>query len=277
MERGILYIAKGDEFVQEAIISAQRTKSVMPDCPITLVADHDPTEDCFDRVLLDESPFLKRDKAAAMQRTPYERTLYLDTDIYLEQPVWELFDILDDFDVAIRMAREMAHIPTGGSTTVDGVPPGVPEFNGGVIAYRDTETVMEMLADWASRCLPEHEWDQRTLRPALYHSDVRLCPIQNRYNCMYRFDNKVVGEIKVFHGPLIDRERNSIDTNTAREKLNTTEGFRIHRNYLNTLFVDPPLPLTTKARISVRRFYELFREQGLRETIRRTLQYFSTS
>lgn len=274
-DRGILYFAKGSPFVEEATVSARQTKSVMPDCPITIVADREPADDCFDRVLLDETDFLKRDKPKAMQRTPYERTLYLDTDIYLERPVWELFDILEDFDVAIRPDRNLAHIPKDADAPVDGVPPGVPEFNGGVIAYRDAPSVMEFLADWESRCRPGHDWDQRTLRPALYHSDTRICPLEHRYNCMYQADNTVDGEVKVFHGPLVDRERKRVDIDTARDLINRTDEYRIHRTYMDELLVDHSPPITTRIPILARHFYSVCRERGIGEAARSTLRYLS--
>ena len=40
-ERGIVYIAAGKEFVDEARISAESAKAVMPDVPITLFTDVD--------------------------------------------------------------------------------------------------------------------------------------------------------------------------------------------------------------------------------------------
>lgn len=255
-EHGILYFAKGEEFIEEAKISAQQANSVMPDCQITVVTDQDVTADCFDTVLGDESPFLKRDKARAMQRTPYDKTLYMDTDTYIDQPAWELFDLLDEFDLAVRKNRDCYHIPTGGSEVVAGVPPGVPEFNTGIIPYRDTPAVMEMLADWEERCLQDHDSDQRTFRPALYHSDVRFCTLQNRYNCMYRNDNVVNGEVKIFHGPLVDRDRDHISTVVARQKLNQNTGFRIHRTFSGELFVNPPLP-------ALARLIAICRDEGL--------------
>ena len=275
--RGILYFAKGDEFVKEATISAHRVKSVMPECPIALVADQKPSADCFDDVILDETPFLKQDKARAMQRTPYERTLYLDTDIYLEESVSEMFEIIDKFDVAIRQDGDLIHIPGDENEIVDGVPPGVPEFNAGVILYRDSKSVMDMLEDWESRCLPEHEWDQRSLRPALYHSDVRICPLEHRYNCMYRYDNTVSGSVKVFHGPLLDRERNRVDLDVARDRLNRSTEFRIHRRYMNTVLVDPPIAFTTRLRTQIDHFKEVLREDGIRPTLFRTVRFMLNS
>jgi hypothetical protein len=180
VNQDLLYFAKGETFVAEAERSARQAAKVMPEYPITIVADREPDVDCFDTIIIDKTPFEKRDKPRALQKTPYDRTIYLDTDTYLSDSIVELFDILDEFDLALRCARAQVHVPESSP-----LPDSFPEFNTGVIPYRSTAAMTEMLDDWERRCLPTHDFDQCSLRPALYHSDVRFTPIPNRYNCQY--------------------------------------------------------------------------------------------
>lgn len=269
--RGVLYFAKGDTFIREAVISAQRTKEVMPEYPITLIADREVGHDCFDQILLDTNEFEWADKPAALSRSPYDRTLYLDVDVHVEDHIGELFDLLNQFEFASRTNRDLAHIPAApDDTPIEGVPSGFPEMSSGVLAYKDTPNVTEMFTDWERRGRIDGAADQRSLRSALYHSNVRFCPIENRYNCLYRADNTLDGRVKVFHGALLDRSQNQVDLEHARTVLNSSEGFRIYRRYRNTLFVNPPLPLSYRINVLSSRAKDIYRNHGIRSVIRKT-------
>jgi hypothetical protein len=261
VNQGLLYFAKGETFVAEAERSARQAAKVMPGYPIAIVADREPDVDCFDTIIIDKTPFEKRDKPRALQKTPYDRTIYLDTDTYLSDGIVELFDILGEFDLALRCARAQVHVPESSP-----LPDSFPEFNTGVIPYRSTAAVMEMLDDWERRCLPVHDFDQRSLRPALYHSDVRFTPIPNRYNCQYHWDNIVDGSVKVFHGPLVERDvkgidsEDTIDLQDAISKLNRSDEVRLHYRRAGTLFIDPSQPFVARVRSTVR-------QNGMRELL----------
>lgn len=248
MDHGLLYLAKGTTFVAEAERSARQAAAVMPEYPIAIVTDREPDTGCFDTVIIDQLPFEKRDKPWALRQTPYDRTIYLDTDTYLSDSIDELFDILDEFELGLRRDREQAHVPKN-----DPLPDTFPEFNAGVITYKSTEGVMEMLKDWERRCGPSESFDQRSLRAALYHSDVRYTSIPNRYNCQYHWDNIVDGPVKVFHGPLVDREAKEIELQDAISKLNSSHKVRLHYTWKDTLFVDPRPPFLTRVRSVARR------------------------
>lgn len=263
MDRGLLYLAKGQTFVAEVERSARRTAAVMPEYPIALVADREPDAGCFDTVIIDESPFEKRDKPRALQKTPFRHTIYLDSDTYLGERIDALFEILEAFEFCLRRDREQAHVPEGSP-----IPDAFPEFNAGVIAYRSTERVRDMLEAWERRCRPGEEFDQRSLRAALYHSDVRFTPIPNRYNCQYNWDNIVDGHVKVYHGPLVERgalgiePRDTIELGDAIRKLGRSDRVRLHFRWAGALFVYPPLPFLTKVHLTLR-------EHGMRELFAR--------
>jgi len=256
MDQGLLYLAKGERFITEAERSARQATTVMPECPIAVVADRELDADCFDRVIVDESPFQKRDKPWALRQTPYDQTIYLDTDTYLHDRIDELFEILNAFQLGLQRNRDQAHVPADSP-----LPDAFPEFNSGVIAYRSTEGVLDMLENWERRCCASDEFDQRSLRPALYHSDVRFTPIPNRYNCQYHWDNIVEGPVKVFHGPLVDREARKVHVQDAISKLNSAHGLRLHyrwtehdgRGETEGLFVDPRPSLLERGRLILRR------------------------
>lgn len=265
---GILYFAKGDVFVNEATISARRTRAVMPETPVCIVTDREVDAECFDEVFLDTSKFEWADTPAALAQSPFDRTIFLDSDTYLDESIAEIFHVLDGFDVAARVNRDRAHIPdVADDERIDGVPSGFPEIQSGVVAYRDTPAVADFLADWERRGREDGDPDQRSLRAALFHNDVQFAPLEHRYNCLYRSDNTLDGSVKVFHGALSDRENNIVDLDHARQALNASNSFRIHHRYRDRLFVDPPLPLSYRLLVIVRGFVNVYREDGLRSFI----------
>ncbi|PSP72909.1 hypothetical protein BRC86_11250 [Halobacteriales archaeon QS_3_64_16] len=273
MSSGILYFAKGKTFVEEAVLSAQQVANVMPEVPITIVTDREPDAECFEEVLFDTSEFAKRNKPQAMRRTPYDRTIYLDTDTYVDEPIDELFDLLEAFELGLRRNKSAMHVSEVGNVDPNAeVPEAFPEFNSGVIPYRKTAAVWDLLREWERLCLPDHGWDQRSLRPALYDSSVRFTSIPNRYNCIYRNDNVVSGSIKVFHGPLVTRGQNRVALQEAREKLNRSTGSRLHYVYGNTLFTNPSPPLLAKPWLLASQVWDLLRNRGAHATTRLVLR-----
>ena len=92
-DRGIVYVAtKNDRYVEEAFLSAESVKQRFPDLSITLFTDAPRhalcTTDRFDCVEMIEgvtglaSPWAEGqlNRLRCLPRTPYARTLHLDTD-----------------------------------------------------------------------------------------------------------------------------------------------------------------------------------------------------
>ncbi len=110
--RGVVYVATGEKFVTEALISVRSVKKQMPGLPIALFTDlqdlvgHPPegVDAVFHLTQVTNSCL---DKMYPLVDSPYDRTLFLDTDTYLCDRVDELFDVLDHYDIAA------AHPPIG--------------------------------------------------------------------------------------------------------------------------------------------------------------------
>jgi hypothetical protein len=262
MRRGILYLAKGEQFRRDVRQAARQVKEVMPNVPISIVTDKDLDDQLFDEVIVDRAEFETSDKPSVLQRTPYDRTIFLDTDIHLHSMIDELFDILNEFDLALVRDHMECNVPSTDQGSTDGVPEAFPELNSGVIAYVDCPEVIEFFKDWERRCHSDHDYDQRSLRPALYHSDVRLTMLPPRYNCLYSVVGCVNGEVKAFHTALGDRDRIAVDTEEAVRKLNAIERPRTYRPYEDTLLVDLAPPPLLKLWITLQ-------HRGLRETLAR--------
>lgn len=207
MSRGVIYIATGEDFVRESVSSAEQLKNVMPDIDVTLIADYNPQSQYIDDVQIIPDPnYDFSDKISNLSNTPYENTLYLDSDIYLHKPIYEVFDVLDRFDMALSLdAHQQPAIPDPnyGAPDIYGEFDPVPEFNTGLIAYRDSEAVEDCLAVWQKSYDSENHWaGQPSYIPGFHESDVRVCPLPRRYNFIPGVRNSVSGQVKVFHNRL---------------------------------------------------------------------------
>lgn len=236
-DRGIVYVAAGEEFVKEARISAESAKAVMPDVQITLFTDQETTPSVFDKVHeIDEPRYDGGDRVFHADQTPYERTLFLDTDIYFAEPVDEIFDLLDSFDVAACINQRTYSSNRIDMPKIIELPDAFPEYNGGVLAFRRTDRTEEFLSKWRKtyRNVLEHGQvhNQGALRAALYHSDVRIATLRSEYNCVFRRAGCVNGPVKIFHGRLLDIDSygagKSVSVEQAVEELNSETDLRAY-------------------------------------------------
>lgn len=206
MSCGVIYIATGEKYIKEACQSAARLKEVMPSISITLFADKDIDSMNFEKVVLVE-PFYRRSKIPYLAETPYERTLYLDSDTYVDDDFSELFQLLDRFDLSVRQAPHEAKYP------VPGIPDSFPELQAAIILYKKTPNVLDLFRKW--KLLYERDLenadklvdrkhvglqDQPSFREALYFSDIRFSPLPPEYNCLINNPSGIVGKVKIFHG-----------------------------------------------------------------------------
>lgn len=275
MSKGILYTASGIQFVDEAAVSAARVSEIIPDVPIALITDVEEAEraaintDVFDTIQHIESTSGGfSDQITSLSHTPFDRTLCLDTDIYMDAPVDDVFDLLDEFDIAA------AHNHDGSAYDVAGVPDAFPEYNTGVVAYRQSDRFDRFLDSWGQwydeLSSPENTQNQPAFRKALYTSDLRVATLPSEYNTMLRYPGHAQGPVKLFHGRLLD-----IDTPGAGKYLDVPEASRTinateqHRTW--TLLGGLTLH-TDKQDSQVNRFRLIAEKEGVSEAIRRTVR-----
>lgn len=152
-ETGVVYAAVGGQYVKEALnsLASLRACSSLPACIVT----DESFVPGFDQVIPIESVEPKHGtsyKIQALQRTPFDRSLVLDTDTYVCRDPEPLFDILDTYDIALRRAPWV--------TTH-----WFPRYSAGLILTRK----LPALADrWWDLYWERDEWaNQASLRTAL--------------------------------------------------------------------------------------------------------------
>jgi hypothetical protein len=178
---GVLYVATGAAHVAAARAAAASVRRSNPGLPVALFTDAAEPGPEFDRVLAVEDP-RARSKVDSLWRTPFERTLYLDTDTRVRSGLADLFRVLDRFDLgAAQVVHD--HKPRYQRQWRSEVPAAFPQHNGGVILYRATPAVLAFLRAWqAAYDDAGLAADQVTFRELLWTSDLRLCSLPQRYN-----------------------------------------------------------------------------------------------
>jgi len=184
--RGVVYVASGPRYVDEAVRSAASLKRAMPDLPALLFTDQpDPGATVFDRI---EPPAGARrsyiDTILPLLASPFERTLFLDSDTLVCGPLGDLFQVLDRFDLAV------SHDSWRGPDPLGVCPDAFAELNTGVLLYRRTPAMERLIRRWHDRYeaivaaaggAPAPN-DQRAFRAELYASGVPFYVLPVEYN-----------------------------------------------------------------------------------------------
>lgn len=225
-ERGVIYVATGQRYVDEARVSAASLKNHHPDLPVTLFTEHPVDNPLFDHVeIINSCGNGLRDRTLCLMQSPYEQTLFLDSDTYICDDISDLFDLLDRFDMAAT------HAPNRRNAEHDGVPASFPQFNLGVWIFRKTPQMDQLFAEWLRLYDEESQnWDARikhltqpTFRIAVYHSNIRFTNLTPEYNCRYYDSGYLEGKVKILHG-----HASAELLESAAKKINANKGQRVH-------------------------------------------------
>jgi hypothetical protein len=235
MKRGVLYIASGSEYIEEAIGSANSVER-NTELQTTLVTDREVTEGCFDTVIRAEE-FCYHYGDSVLQipdELPYERTLVLDTDTFVSEEIGELFDMMAQFDIgASTIANSDAALSAD-------VPESFPEYNTGVVVFDRNDRTHEFLREW-KQVYRTHvdegvRVNQPSFREALYRSDLRVATIPTEYNCRVNFGGYLKERVKILHGDVEDPEAKLDQLNKYEiPRLFATRTGRTHVNRIETV------------------------------------------
>jgi hypothetical protein len=200
--RGIVYAAFGRDCLDECSVSVATLKARSPALPFVIFTD-EPEPWRGRSWQPDDVRPLARDsvstgsdladftglKIEAIARSPFARTLLLDTDTAVLGDVAPLFELLDRFDIAARMCTPWFGQTTAARLHDGGVPLAFPEFNTGVVLLdTESERTKRFLGLWRAafvRDLAEPETrstDQQAFREAVWASDVNILALKPNFN-----------------------------------------------------------------------------------------------
>lgn len=208
---GVIYIATGAKYIQEACVSATSLKANSPQLSVTIFADtYVQCPNFTNRVFLDKPSFSFLDKVKNIYYSPYKYTLYLDSDTYICSDISELFMLLDKFDIAV--AHAPGRIASGSNYNIKGIPDSFPEMNAGVILFKKSNKLKKFFNIWLNLYLEDirlhkevgdtrhNVHDQPSFRCALYNSSLRIATLPPEYNCRFVFPCYVCRNVKILHG-----------------------------------------------------------------------------
>src|SRR5262249_5817221 len=135
-------------YVRLLLTSAESLKRQMPQLPITVFSQFPVESSLFDKVVRvqpTQDGFF--DKTRLMRESPYERTLFIDADTYVVEPIPDLFSLLDHFDCAATH-EEYLNTDLFQRYPRSDVPLSFPEFNTGILMLKRSEKVDRLLQDW---------------------------------------------------------------------------------------------------------------------------------
>lgn len=186
---GVVYVATGAEHIASANRSVRSVRRHSPNLPVALFTDAKAlgvaVSPLFDQVIDLVRPH-PRSKVDCLWQSPFERTVYLDSDTEVVADISGMHEILDRFDIALAHAHARYRPATRASWTT-AIPETFPQFNSGVIAFRGTEATRALLKDWSEAYASAgFVKDQVTLRELLWRSDLRIATLPPEYNVRYR-------------------------------------------------------------------------------------------
>jgi hypothetical protein len=251
---GILYSCSGESFIAEAVRSA-RSSLRHNELPHLLFASGEVERVpglSVARFEPSENPYV--DKIANIRSSPFERTIYLDSDTFVVDEITHLLALLDHYDIAVAFA------PAYRGLADPEVPKAFYEFNTGVLAWRASERMSAFMRSWqdtyvawlheepfagAGQASRGRRADQPAFRRCAWRHGLRLFVLAPEYNFRLGYPTAVVERVRVIHGGHPDHE------GLAR---------RVNERQLPRIW-PPPLSLREKAMRRVRKV-PIFSEQA---------------
>ncbi|SIS10403.1 glycosyltransferase family protein [Natronorubrum thiooxidans] len=224
MSKGVLYVGTGERFFDEAVESAEslRETNDFPASILTTPKLKDKKEtSLFDDVITIDAYDDLRDKIYNLNKTPYDKTLYLDGDTLILGDISPVFDLLDRVEIAAAFATGRDIIGT------EEIPDALPELNTGVVAYKSaSDNVDNFFSLWKELQIDQIKngnleeltsfgnlYGQTTFREALYRSDVAFSILPPEYNFGTFGRGFAKYEVKILHAtnrkwlePIINEE-----------------------------------------------------------------------
>ena len=223
-----VYVATGTRFVEEAIQSATSLRTQMPDLKIILHTEQPIDLTVFNQIEKVENPsFSFIDKTYCYKNVTEDRVLFLDTDTYIVQPLFEIFDLLKRFSVVACHAPwrlswdKISRQPW----TLEGIPEAFSEPNTGVIGFRNEPAVHGMLERWRELYAIHQQagavmHDQPAFRQAIWESGLSIYMMPPEWNSRLIFPTFLNGPVKVIHSRMKEMPK-------VAEEINARRGNRI--------------------------------------------------
>lgn len=186
----VFWLVSGGKYVDEAIRSAQSVAKHMPQLQQAI---YQPNQREHKEWFIESTRLLIQ----VLERLPDgAKCLWLDSDTFMLEPVPELFEMLDRFDMVL--AHAPGHVT---AKTVRPIPACFPESQIGVIVMNNTPEVQAVWRHTYRLQIDGVVTDQAALREAVWQNkDVRFSVMPCEYDFRFQFGGQVRDRVKIIHG-----------------------------------------------------------------------------
>ena len=202
MTHGVLYKATGKEYIREVEMSAKSVKENTNDLNTAIITDCTINSKYIDKVIEPQNP-LENDNSSNIlypDASPYDRTIYLDTDTYICEDISHLTNILDDFNMGVTISNTRHDVPDKKSPFT--------AFSGGVLIFDSSKKTREFhkkwyKSYWQMRNRNDVYQNQPSLSYAIFESDVDFYTLPSEYNTYINIGSDVgylYRSAKILHG-----------------------------------------------------------------------------
>lgn len=207
---GVFYVAGGKKYVDEACNSARSLKRINPSLKISLACNQDPqSPDLFEQIIPIDEEISCRNEGLLFKvkylyaLSPYDKTLFVDTDTFFASDCESGFEILNYFDIALCHAPVDKFYPVLKSGKKLDCKP----LNTGVIFYRKNDINDVLFKSWLELYSQKlavnsslNESDQTSFVEALMSSNSRLYPLPSEWNARFFCINTFCEPVRILHG-----------------------------------------------------------------------------
>lgn len=152
-----------------------------------------------------------RAKIQTCQRTPFEKTVFIDVDSRLLRPINCLFEILDHYDFGLCFAdgREILRREHW-SPKETGLP-----LSSSTMIFRKNSSIDNLFRTWEDDYLNDERFpgkgDQVYLKYVLYHAkDIRYVVLPNEFRCNTDNPQFVGGAVRILTSKISDIDTNGL-------------------------------------------------------------------
>lgn len=204
-QRGVIYLASGGRsYLGELLTSLRSLRSHEPNLPVTVFSRYDlPSGVDCQHVKFDTEHHPLKEKVMVLPQSPYEETLFLDTDTTVLAPISPIFDFLKDLDFAVGNMFE-ADWTVQPPKFLNLVKPG--DYNTGVLVFNSSPATKAFLEKWKEAVLPQdpkdmwagHNCDQDYFNKIVTAGAPEACGLQFGPfpNTIYNVRGSMVPEMK---------------------------------------------------------------------------------
>jgi SAM-dependent methyltransferase len=189
-ERGVLYIAYGENARTCAKKSMETCHALVPDLPVALIADAPIGGEDFFLWHLDCHPGARVQKTGMYWLSPFRETLFMDADTLLQKSPMHAFELLELTDLVlgldvwytVEQINWPALVPEEVTVTRGELPTSsLLYYNSGVIAFRRSPAAQKLFTAWHQEWLRWAQHDQLALARAMYKNPVRIATMRESW------------------------------------------------------------------------------------------------